>query len=136
MSNVLLGTAIGDALGMPFEGLKPEHPSLQAWDGKTFLPSRERPPTYYGSHLSINAGQYTDDTQMTLMVAQSLLEKKGFDPDDLARCYVDWIASGRARGFGRTTQLAIQALQEGKHWSESGVPGSFGNGTAMRAAPF
>jgi ADP-ribosylglycohydrolase len=32
--------------------------------------------------------------------------------------------------------LAIQNLLNGKHWSESGIAGSYGNGTAMRAAPF
>jgi ADP-ribosylglycohydrolase len=32
--------------------------------------------------------------------------------------------------------MAVQNLQAGKHWSESGIAGSTGNGTAMRAAPF
>jgi ADP-ribosylglycohydrolase len=32
--------------------------------------------------------------------------------------------------------MAMQNLDSGKHWSESGIAGSYGNGTAMRAAPF
>lgn len=136
MTNVLVGTCIGDALGMPFEGLARDNVSLTSWDGETFLPSRERPPTFYGSNLSLKPAQYTDDGQMTIMVAESLLEKKGFDPDDLSKRYVDWIASGKARGYGRTTLLAVQNLQKGDHWMDSGVVGSYGNGTAMRAAPF
>ena len=47
-----------------------------------------------------------------------------------------WIISKRARGYGRTTLMAVQNLLNGKTWAESGIPGSYGNGTAMRAAPF
>lgn len=136
MSNVLIGTAIGDALGMPFEGLKADHDSIMKWDGDSFLPSRPRPDTYYGSNLKVDAGQYTDDTQMAIMVSESLIENKGFVPEDLAKRYIDWIVSGRARGYGKTTLTAIKALESGTHWSKSGIIGSYGNGTAMRAAPF
>lgn len=127
MSNVLLGTAVGDALGVPFEKKLVNNEDLVNWDGKTFLGSE---------HHKLLPGQYSDDTQMSLMVAESLLDNKGFNPDDLSARYVDWMASGRARGWGKTTLMAIQNLQSGKHWSESGIAGSEGNGTAMRAAPF
>jgi ADP-ribosylglycohydrolase len=73
---------------------------------------------------------------MSLMVAESLIENRGFNPDDLSARYVDWMTSGRARGWGKTTLMAIQNLTSGKHWSESGIVGSLGNGTAMRSAPF
>jgi ADP-ribosyl-[dinitrogen reductase] hydrolase len=127
MCNVLLGTAIGDALGVPFETMLANNPELVKWNGKV----------YTGSvHHKLAPGQYSDDTQMSIMVAESLVVNNGFDPDDLSARYVDWIASGVARGYGKTTLAAVQALQAGKHWSESGVVGSFGNGTAMRAAPF
>jgi ADP-ribosylglycohydrolase len=127
MSNVLLGTAVADALGVPFETKLANYEPLVAWDGKSFLGSE---------HHKLQPGQYSDDTQMSLMVAESLLEKRGFDPEDLSKRYVDWMVSGRARGYGKTTLMAVQNLIQGKHWSESGVPGSYGNGTAMRAAPF
>lgn len=127
MSNVLLGTAIGDALGVPFETMLVNNKDLVDWDGKTFLGSE---------HHKLLPCQYSDDTQMSLMVAESLIENTGFNPDNLAERYVDWIVSGRARGYGRTTLMAVQNLVSGKHWSESGIAGSYGNGTAMRAAPF
>jgi ADP-ribosylglycohydrolase len=127
MSSVLLGTAIGDALGVPFETKLANYELLVGWDGQTFLGSE---------HHRLKPGQYSDDTQMSLMVAESLIENHGFNPDDLAERYVEWITSGRARGYGKTTMLAIQNLLNGKHWSESGIAGSYGNGTAMRAAPF
>jgi len=126
MSNVLLGTCIGDALGKFAESKLSNYQPLLDWDGKTFLPSE---------HHGLAANAYTDDGQMSIMVAESLIEHQGFNPEDLSQRYVDWIVSGRARGYGRTTLLAIHNLLEGKHYSQSGVPGSYGNGTAMRAAP-
>lgn len=127
MSNVLLGTAVADALGVPFEKKLCNYEGLVEWDGKTYLGSE---------HHKLLPGQYSDDTQMSLMVAESLIDNHGFNPDDLAARYMDWLVSGRARGYGKTTLLAVQNLQNGKHWSESGIAGSTGNGTAMRAAPF
>lgn len=127
MSNTLLGGAIGDALGMPFEQRLVNDPLLIGWDGKMFLPSE---------HHKLQAGQWTDDSQMQQMVAESLIHNQGFNPEDLAARYVDWMVSKRARGYGKTTLLAIHNLLQGKSYTESGVPGSYGNGTAMRAAPF
>jgi ADP-ribosyl-[dinitrogen reductase] hydrolase len=126
MSNVLLGTAIGDALGVPFETKLINNPELIKWDGKSFIGSQ---------HHDLKPGQYSDDTQMSLMVAESLISNHGFNPQELSERYVDWIVSGRARGYGRTTLLAVHNLLEGKSYEDSGVPGSYGNGTAMRAAP-
>lgn len=127
MCNTLLGGAIGDALGMPFETCLVNNEALVSWDGKTFLPSK---------HHNLKAGQFTDDSQMQQMVAESLIANKGFNPDDLAEKYTNWMVSGSARGYGKTTLMAVQNLVSGKHWSESGIVGSYGNGTAMRAAPF
>lgn len=127
MSNVLLGCAIGDALGVPFETMKPDNPLLINWDRKSFLGS-----VYH----NLKPGQWSDDTQLSIEVAESLIDNNGFNPDNLSKRYIDWIVSGKARGYGRTTLIAVQRLQSGIHWSESGVQGSYGNGTAMRAAPF
>lgn len=126
MSNVLLGAAIGDALGVPFETKLSNDPLLLSWDQKTFLGSE---------HHGLKPGQYSDDTQFSLAIAQSLIDNNGFNPDDLSQRYVELFSSKTIRGYGKTTLMAIQALQSGKHWSASGVPGSYGNGTAMRAAP-
>lgn len=127
MSNVLLGTAVADALGVPFEKKLSNYQPLIDWDGKTYLGSEFH---------KLLPGQFSDDTQCSIIVAKSLIESHGFDPDDLAARYMHWFFSGEARGFGTTTKLAMQNLQSGKHWSESGIAGSLGNGTAMRAAPF
>lgn len=126
MSNALLGCAIGDALGVFAESKLVNYPPLLEWDGKTFLGSEyhKLPPTFY-----------SDDTQLSIEIAESLIQNNGFNPDDLAQRYVNWIVSGRARGYGRTTLAAVQNLQAGKHWSQSGIVDSYGNGTAMRVSP-
>jgi ADP-ribosylglycohydrolase len=127
MSNVLLGGAIGDALGVFAETKLPNYQPLLDWDGKTFLGSE---------HHGLKPGFYSDDTQLSLCIAQSLIENNGFNPDDLAKRYVELFTSNTIRGYGRSTKAAIDNLIAGKHWSESGTAGSWGNGTAMRSSPF
>ena len=127
MCNALVGTAIGDALGVPFETSLINNPDLLKWDGQTYIGSK---------YHKLKPTQYSDDTQMSLMVAESLIKNGGFNPDDLSSRYVEWIFSGEARGYGKTTLAALTSIKNGTHWSESGIAGSLGNGTAMRAAPF
>lgn len=118
---------MADALGVPFEKKLSNYQPLIDWDGKTFLGS-----VYH----NLLPGQYSDDGQLSIIVAESLIQNSGFDPGDLANRYMDWFFSGAARGFGTTTMLAMKNLDAGVHWSVSGIAGSLGNGTAMRAAPF
>jgi ADP-ribosylglycohydrolase len=127
MCNVLLGGAIADALGVPFESKPSNNPLLLSWDQKSYLGSE---------HHDLKPGQWSDDTAMSLAVAQSLIECNGFNPEDLAKRYVELFTSNTIRGYGRTTKAAIDNLISGKKYHESGIAGSFGNGTAMRAAPF
>src|SRR5271165_4467825 len=64
-AGVLLGTAVGDALGLPAEGLSPQR-IRRRWPG----PLRMR--------FLFGRGMVSDDTEHTLMVAQALLAQ----PDD------------------------------------------------------
>lgn len=128
----LVGCAIGDALGNPFEMKPAASPALQTWDG-LFKAG--------GTFWKGEAGQYTDDTLMSIALSLSLLEKDGFDPDHVAGEYLAWYNSGNTRGIGNTTASAIMRLKLGASWQESGLTHSAdglpagGNGTAMRAAP-
>lgn len=120
----LQGGAIGDALGRPAEGRRPE--TIEARYGvlTDFRPWKG----WVGGPL----GTVTDDTQLTMVVAQSLLHCGCLDPQDLANRLIAWLPEGR--GKGRACTQAIQNLGMGKDWSEAGVA-SAGNGAAMRAAP-
>ena len=121
----LIGTAIGDALGRPAEGrpataLRKQYGRLQdfqPWTGWRAGPK----------------GTVTDDTQLTVCVAECLVHHNGdLDPEDLAQRFVAWLPVGR--GKGRTCVDAVNALTRGVPWYEAGVR-SAGNGAAMRAAP-
>jgi len=128
----LVGCAIGDALGNPFEMKLANYEPLQEWDG-TF---KEGGTFWWGQ-----PGQYTDDTLMSVALGSSLVEHGKFDAEDISTKYLAWMESGNTRGIGATTARALTRLKNGASVQESGVvlnPDGTpvgGNGTAMRAAP-
>lgn len=121
----LVGCAVADALGMPFETRLSSDPLLLNWDG-SYLPSE---------YHKLKPGQWTDDTMMSKRLMESLYICGGFYPRDVANRYLHWYLSGDTRGMGKTTKAALQRLKEGFRWTDSGVENAEGNGTAMRAAP-
>ncbi len=114
----LLGLALGDAFGAPHEGGPLER-----------LVWRLIGTTRHGER------RFTDDTQMSLDVAESLLAHGGVEPDDLARRF----AAGYrwSRGYGPGAARLLKRIAGGATWqaaNRSVYPdGSFGNGGAMRA---
>lgn len=130
MYNLCLGSAFGDALGAPFEVLSRKSQKLVNWDGMSFADPRGH------KFHTINFAETTDDYAMTKIIVNSLIKNNGFNPEDLARDYVHWLFGPNSKGYGKTTELALKNLQNGISYKDSGIVGSFGNGTAMRAAPF
>ena len=114
----LLGLALGDALGAPFEGGPLER---LAWRliGKT-------------RHGQM---RWTDDTQMSLDIAKSLIINSSIKPDDLARRFAQsyhW-----SRGYGPGAARLLKKIAKGADWRQANrlifPTGSYGNGAAMRA---
>jgi ADP-ribosyl-[dinitrogen reductase] hydrolase len=124
----LVGCAIGDALGNPFEMWPADEIAAENWDG-LFKAG--------GTFWEGQPGQYTDDTLMSIYLSQSILDNQGFIPKEAAKSYLKWYKTGNTRGIGTTTAEAIVGLQTGLDWTESGLtsPKAAGNGSAMRAAP-
>ncbi|MDH3640868.1 MAG: ADP-ribosylglycohydrolase family protein, partial [Gammaproteobacteria bacterium] len=116
----LLGTAVGDAIGLPYEGL-----------------SRRRAPLLLGppdrQRLLFGYGLVSDDTEHACFVAQSLIAS-GYQNDiferQLARRLRYWFL-GLPAGIGFATLRAIIKLWVGFRPASSGVY-SAGNGPAMR----
>lgn len=148
----LVGCAIGDMLGMPVEGWKKEQ--IKAHTGGITRPIN--PVVVFGNNKiqiadaygklkyftrDLKKGEYTDDTILTLALAESIAEKGGISIDDIARKQMDAYLNmlqpnGRAKGgFGGTTVKALKRLQEGYSAYNSGVVGGPGNGPAMKMAP-
>jgi len=117
----LLGTATGDALGLPYEGLSPQR-------AKKLFPD----PTKH--HLILGKGMVSDDTEHAAFVAQALIRSRGNVHDfqkQLARSLRWWLLALPA-GVGFATLRSILKLWLGFPPQKSGVF-SAGNGPAMRS---
>lgn len=117
----LLGTAIGDALGLPYEGISRQRQ-------QKMFPDIER------YHFFGGRGMISDDTDHTCMVAQSLIVSAG-TPARFAQSLAwrfRWWLLGLPAGVGYATLRAILKLWIGFPISRSGVF-SAGNGPAMRS---
>ncbi|MBI4864150.1 MAG: ADP-ribosylglycohydrolase family protein [Candidatus Riflebacteria bacterium] len=125
----LLGTACGDAAGMPFEFAMP--PTISR-----VLP-RISGPESRARWASEFKGIWTDDTMMTLCHARSLARLGKLDPEDTGREFVAWVDTGDLRGIGFTCHGAIKKLKAGVPWDRAGKTGvtAAGNGAAMKIAP-
>jgi ADP-ribosylglycohydrolase len=113
----VLGLALGDAFGAPYEGGILER-ALWSMLG-----------TSNGKH------RWTDDTQMTIDVIESLLACGCVDQNDLAHRFARsyrW-----SRGYGPGAAKVLKRIRRGEPWDSAAVAvfpqGSFGNGGAMRA---
>src|SRR5688572_18086553 len=80
---VMLGLAVGDALGGPVEFMSRE--AILKQYGK---PVREM---VGGGWLKLKPGETTDDTAMTRILAESILVRDAVDPADIAARYVAWM---------------------------------------------
>lgn len=96
----LLGLACGDALGA----------SVEFYPRGAFMPLTDMRG---GGQFRLKVGQWTDDTSMALCLADSLLEKNGFDAFDQMTKYCLWANTGyrsskkRAFGIGKQTINAL-----------------------------
>lgn len=122
----ILGHAVGDALGAPFEGIPPEAIYYQFGSARKIV-----------AHPPVEKLVYTDDTQMTIGVSEALLADGRIVEESLCAAFVANYEPNR--GYGPGARLILRAMSDGGAWREvaQGVfpGGSLGNGAAMRAAP-
>jgi ADP-ribosyl-[dinitrogen reductase] hydrolase len=123
----LLGLAIGDCLGTPVEGWRPERIAAEHGVLRDF--------GFRGAPI------WSDDTQQALVLVESMLEAGRPDPQRVGRRFVamrDVYPSrsfGAHRGTGSGFRSAVDAFAEHGDWRRSGNPARAGNGAAMRIAP-
>ncbi len=60
-----------------------------------------------GVTFQLERGQWTDDTSMTLCLAESLVESNGFDPLDQLRRYVRWWQKGHLSSTGTRFDIGL-----------------------------
>ena len=130
LQKILLGVAVGDALGVPVE-FKPrfylkENPVMDMQEYGTY----DQPK-----------GTWSDDTSLTLCLAESIVE--GLDLNNLSQKFIAWkndnywTARGWVFDIGIGTRIAIERLENGE---EPELAGGFeemdnGNGSLMRILP-
>ncbi len=79
--------------------------------------------------------RWTDDTQMSIDLIDSLIERHSFDPDDIARRFA--VGYRWSRGYGPGAAKVLKRIARGQDWRHANravfPEGSYGNGGAMRA---
>ncbi len=128
----LLGVAVGDALGVPVEGVSRKR--LRARPVTEMLPAER---------WGLPPGTWSDDTSLTLCLAASLVKQGRLDVEEVGRRFVRWLDAGywsphgQAVGIGRTTRQAIARLRRGVPAEKAGGKGEWsnGNGSLMRILP-
>jgi len=116
----ILGCFLGDSFGASFEGMHPEKAE------------------FHMNKLSKKLSRrYTDDTDMTLALAESIAQTGRVDPEDIAKEFS--LYCDLTRGYAIGTIKAILGLRAGLKWHQVArivfENGSFGNGAAMRVSP-
>jgi len=125
----LLGLAAGDALGTTLEFEQPG----------SFEPLTDM---VGGGPFNLKPGEWTDDTSMTLCLAESLVTKNAFDPVHQLETYVRWwrdghlSVKGRCFDIGNATRGALYRFtQKREPYCGDTSPHAAGNGSLMRLAP-
>ncbi len=130
VKSVLLGVAVGDAVGVPFEfrsrEIMQKNPAIDMVGYGTY----NQPP-----------GTFSDDSSLTFCLAEALT--KGFDLQEIANNFIKWVeedywtAHGEVFDIGIATHEAISNLMNGDSPEVSGGDDEYsnGNGSLMRIAP-
>jgi ADP-ribosylglycohydrolase len=121
-SGTLLGVAVGDTLGHPFEGILREDIYSRFSNFDEFIKNNKK-----------IFETYTDDTQLTLHTAEALVKSSGYNLKAFIKEYVNWLDDPPiGPGFGCIS--SIRKLRYGVP-SEIAASSSGGNGTTMRVSP-
>lgn len=130
---VLIGVAVGDAMGMPTEFLTYHKIKNSLGTVTTFLPS-------LGEDLlkrNMKAGEITDDTINTLLLLDTIIESKGIiDTEKYIEKLINWTKTCDKSAIltGPSTLKALEAIERGIPITETGKLGTT-NGAAMKIAP-
>ena len=120
-----LGFAIGDALGATTEFMTPKEIAYKYGVHKKIIG---------GGWLNLKPGKVTDDTEMCICLADSIIESGGFNVNNVADYFVKWMRS-KPVDIGATVRRGLQQYMVSRktfsYYSES----SAGNGACMRNLP-
>ncbi|MET7773123.1 ADP-ribosylglycohydrolase family protein [Nocardia sp. NPDC005366] len=123
---MLVELAIGDAYGAGFEYADP-----------AFIAERNTLAGYvqHPTHLGIRPGAYTDDTQMTLAIAELLVSGESWSREQLAEYFVRAYRRDPRDGYAQRFQQFLDTVHTGEDFLARIEPASDKSGAAMRAGP-
>ncbi|MBD3259689.1 PHP domain-containing protein [Candidatus Woesearchaeota archaeon] len=132
----IIGAAVGDAMGAPTEYISSA--DLDKFYGGKVETFQDPCPSSPCHHL--HAGQYTDDTQQMIALAESLIKLRRFNLDDFGKRLGNWGKKNHEdpnfRRFpGGTSLSAARLLSRGKDPRETGSKTAETCGSSMRVAP-
>ena len=119
---MMLGLAIGDALGNTTEGLLPARRRQQHGEIRNYLPNR------YAEGRSV--GLPSDDSQLAFWTLEHLADCGRLVPETLAHAF----ASREIFGIGHSVRQFVAGVNAGRPWWKASAR-SAGNGALMRIAP-
>lgn len=121
---MLLEIAIGDAYGAGFEFAPAD--KIQKFNNLM---------SYHQHELGIAPGCYTDDTQMSLAIAELLISGKPWTRENLADKFVECFKRDERLGYSKGFFAFLQSVSCGQEFLERIEPRSTRNGAAMRSPP-
>ena len=132
-AGALLGSVVGDALGAPFEFGPPGAYSERFPNDARGV----RTEMCGGGDFGWRPGEFTDDTQMALLLATSLIDHNGLDEADVFERFRTWVAAGPP-DVGNQTRSVLTSGDRwdsaaAKHFAATGH--AAGNGSLMRTTP-
>jgi ADP-ribosyl-[dinitrogen reductase] hydrolase len=123
--NMLLGIAIGDALGVGFELLM----------NRKKVKDKFKFNRYFSGGPGWKVGQYSDDTQMSIAIAELIISKRKFSRINLADYFLYVYLRDPHRGYGKSVSEGLKKSRNAREFLKI-IPGvSNGNGACMRAVP-
>jgi len=121
---MLVELAIGDAYAAAFEFVDWELTRDHQLGDYARHPRHEREP-----------GRYTDDTQMSIAVAELIVSRAPFTRENLADCFVQAFQRDQRTGYARGFYEFLTGVKDGADFLARIRPSSDKNGGAMRAVP-
>jgi len=122
--NMLLGRAFGDAFGVGFELLM----------NRKKVRRKFQFDHYYIGGPGWKRGQYSDDTQMSMAVAELLISKREFNKFNLANKFVEVYRRDPHSGYG-SIRHSLKKAKNGAELLRTIRGNSWGNGACMRVTP-
>ncbi len=116
--------AIGDAYGAGFE-----------FSNRDKIENHNSGKYFTQHDLGIPAGKYTDDTQMSIAIAELLISNTEFTKETCANSFIQTFKRDKRQGYAKKFQALIETCENGADLIKNIKPQSTRNGAAMRSVP-